>query len=90
MFGATNIVKISGKSKYVHNGSGIAFNGAGSWSFDNDAAINVLIFGADNNWKPHTDHHKNNFKVLREGPTNDNDDRANVAEKMFSINFSKA
>ena len=49
LFGATNIVKISGKSKYVHNGSGIAFNGAGSWSFGNDAAINVLIFGADNN-----------------------------------------
>ena len=30
---SANIVKNSDKSKYVYNGYGIAFDGAGSWNF---------------------------------------------------------
>ena len=33
LFGATNIVKISDKNKYVYSGYGRALDGAGSWSF---------------------------------------------------------
>ena len=44
LFGATNIVKNSGKKKYVYNGYGIAFDSAGSWSFDKDFARDVRIF----------------------------------------------
>ena len=36
LFGATNIVKNSDKEKYVYSGYGIAFDGKGEWSFDND------------------------------------------------------
>ena len=35
LFGATNIVKNSDKSKYVYSGYGIAFDGKGNWKFDN-------------------------------------------------------
>ena len=64
MFGATKIVKNNDKAKQVYSGHGISFDGAGSWSFDNDFAKNVLIFGVDNSSSPHTDNHKNNFSVL--------------------------
>ena len=36
LFGATNIVKNSDKSKYVYSGYGIAFDGKGNWKFDNE------------------------------------------------------
>ena len=36
LFGATNTVKNNVKDKFVYSGYGIAFNGAGEWSFTND------------------------------------------------------
>ena len=42
----------------------IAFDGACSWSFCNDFARHVVIFGVDNNSSSHTDNHKNNFVVV--------------------------
>ena len=42
----TNIVKNSDKEKYGRYG--ITFDSAGSWSFDNDFAKNVITFDADN------------------------------------------
>ena len=45
---ATNIVKNSDKEKYVYCGYGITFDSAGSWSFDNEFARNVVIFGFGN------------------------------------------
>ena len=45
LFGSTNIVKYNGKEKYVYSSYGIAFDGKGEWSFDNDYARNVIIFG---------------------------------------------
>ena len=44
---AINIVRNSDKCKWVYRGCGKAFAGAGSWSFDNDFAKNVVIFVAD-------------------------------------------
>ena len=34
--------------KSTYNGRGIAFDGEGSWSFGNNFAGNIVIFGADN------------------------------------------
>ena len=48
LVGATNIVKNSDKSKHVYSGYGIAFDGADLWSFGNDFARIVVIFGIDN------------------------------------------
>ena len=49
LFGASNIVKSSNKSKNMHNSYGIAFDGSGSWSFRNDFKKKNVIFDVDNN-----------------------------------------
>ena len=85
MFGATNVVKYSGKSKRVYGGHWITFDGLGSWNFGNNL---LIIFGADNSLWFHTNNQKNNF--LGDTPTNNIDDSIDTAEKKFSINFGKA
>ena len=47
LFGATNIVKNSEIEKYVYSGYGIVFDGKNKWSFDNDYATNIIVFGGD-------------------------------------------
>ena len=47
----------------------ITFDSTGSWSFGNDFAKNVVIFGVDNSSSCHADNHKNNFLILSEVPT---------------------
>ena len=61
LLGSTNIVINSDKEKYVHSKFGITFDSAGSWSFDNYTARNVIIFGVDNSLSFHFDNYKNNF-----------------------------
>ena len=90
MFGATNIVKNSDKGKYIYSGYGITFGSAGSWSFDNGFARNVVIFGVDNSSSSHSDNRQNNFLVLGEGPTYVINGRFGSPEKKFSINFTKS
>ena len=53
----------------VYSGYGIAFDGKGEWSFGNDSAKNVIIFGVDNKSSSHTNNLKNDFLILVEGPT---------------------
>ena len=90
LLGLTSIVKNSDKNKYLYSGNGIGFDGAGSWRFGNSFARNVVIFDVDNSQSSHTDNYKNNFLVLGEGPTDDNNGTVGVAEKNFSVNFNKA
>ena len=90
LFRATNIVKNSDKGKYVYSGCGITFDSAGSWSFDNDFARNVIIFGVDNSSSSHSDNCKNNFSVLGEVPTYGINGSFGSPEKTFDANFSKA
>ena len=78
------------KSEFIDNGSGIAFGGEFSCSFDNDLGRNVVIFGIVNSLLSHTDKQKNNSLVLGEGPTDSINDSTDLAKKKFSINFSKA
>ena len=90
LFGATNIVKNSGKEKYVYSRYGITFDSAGSWSFDNDFARNVIIFGADVSSSFHSENRKNNFLMLVEGPTYGINGSFGSPEKKFRVNFTKA
>ena len=90
LFGATNIAKNSDKEKFVYSGYGIKFDSAGLWSFDNDFARNVMIFGLDNCSSSHSDNHKNDFLILSEGPTYGIGGSFGSPEKKFSINFTKA
>ena len=50
LFGIVNLTRKAGKSKFTCNGQGIAFDGKRYWSFDNDTARNVIIFGVDNSY----------------------------------------
>ena len=47
LLGLVRLVKNAIKSKFTYNGQGIAFDGEGVWSFDNDYARNVVRFGVD-------------------------------------------
>ena len=88
LFGAANITKNNDKTKWVHSGYGVAFDGKGDWSFGNDSAGNFVIFGVDNSSSYHSDNHKTDFLVLGEedfGITGN----FGVPGKRFSINFSK-
>ena len=64
MFGASDILKNSYKSKCLYSGYGIAFDGASSQSFGNDFPRNTVIFGVDNSSPYHADNDKNNFPGL--------------------------
>ena len=64
MFGATTIVKNNDSKKYMYCGYWIAFDLNESWSFADDFARNVIIFGVDNNSSSHTDNLKNEFLIL--------------------------
>ena len=74
----------------IYNDYGIAFDGAGSWSFGNGFARNVVIFAVDNSLPRHADNSKNNFLALDEGLTDDNNDSVGESERKFSINFAKS
>ena len=65
LFGLTSIVKILIKKKVC----GTTFDSASSWSFGNDFARYVIIFGVDNHSSSHLGNLKNNVLVLGEGPT---------------------
>ena len=86
----TNIAKNSDKQKYVYSSFGIAFDWKGDWSFDNDYARNVIIFGVDNSSSSHADNLKNNFLILGDGDTFSINGSFGALEKKFSINSSKA
>ena len=85
LFGATNIRKHGDKSKWVYTGYGIVFDGGGLWSFSNEFARNVVIFGVDNSSSSHADNLRKS-----ECPTYDNNGSFVAAEKKISINFSNA
>ena len=88
LFGATNIVKNGDNEKYVYCGYGITY--ASSWSFDNDFARNVIIFGVDNSSSSHSDKCKNIFLILGVGPTCGINGSFRSPQKTFNIDLTKA
>ena len=85
LFEVTNIVKRSDEEKYVYSGYGIAFDGKGSWSFNDDFARNVIIFGVDSSLSSHTDNLKDDFLVLVEGDTFSSDGSFDALEKNLLL-----
>lgn len=61
MFGSINIVKNNVKEKYIYSASETAFDGAGLWSFSNNFARSVVVFGVAKSSSFHADNHKNEF-----------------------------
>ena len=64
-------------------------DGEGSWSFGNDFARNIKIFGVDNNSSSHTHNGKNNFLVLGEGRNQGLNDSTGSAEKNLVLTLVK-
>ena len=50
----------------------------------------MVIYGVDNTLLSHTNNPKSNFLVSIERPTDGINDSTGAAEKIFSINFTKA
>ena len=90
IFGATNTAKNGVKEKYVYSGYRIKFDSVGSWSFDNDFARSVIIFGVDNSSSSHSNNRKNNFLMSGKGSIFGINGSFGSPERKFSINFSKA
>ena len=61
LFGGTSILKKSDKEKWVYSGYGIAFDGKGECSFDNDYARTVIIFKVNNSSSSQADNLKKIF-----------------------------
>ena len=83
LFRPTSVVKTSDKENYIYSGYGITFGSAGSRSFEDNFARNVVIFGADNSSSPHSDNRKNNFLILGQGPTYGINENFGLLEEMF-------
>ena len=71
----------------MYRDHGMTFDSAGSWTFDNDTARNVITFGVDNGSSSHAENAKNDVFVVKR--------RSNLRnfvspEKKFRNNFSKA
>ena len=73
----------------MYSGYGITFDKAGSCSFNNGTARNV-IFSVDSSSSSHVDNRKNSFSVVGEGSTFGINGSFGSQEKKFSINFSEA
>ena len=74
----------------MYSDYGITFNSTDLWSFDNDTARNVIIFGVDNSSSSHADNRKNNFLILGLSWTFRINGSFGSPEKKISINFTKA
>ena len=89
LFGTVKLARNAGKSKCTYNGWGIAFNGKGFWSFDNDKARNVVIFCVNNSGSSHIDYPKNNFLVLGKWPTEGINGSVGTPEKKLVLTLVK-
>ena len=69
LLSATNNVKNNHKGKWVYSSDGIPFDEMNLWTFGNDFARNVVIFGVDDSSSSRSDNRKNNFLIL--GDIND-------------------
>ena len=90
LFVAFNLVKSSDKEQYVHNGYGITFDSASSWSFVNGTTRKVITFDVDNSLSSQVYNCKNNFLILDLRPTFRTNGSLGSPVKKFSINFTKA
>ena len=60
-----------------------------TWSFNDDFAKNVIIFGVDNSPSSHPDNLENDFLILREGDAFGINGSFGAPEKNNNINFGE-
>ena len=82
--------KNSEKEKDVYSRYETTFDSAGSWSFDNGFAGNVISFRVDHSLSSHSDTRQNNFLILGESVTFGIHGSFGLTEKKFNIIFTKA
>ena len=80
-FGTGKWVRNGIKCKRIHNGWGITFDGECYWSCDNDFPRNIASLGVDNTHSSDTDHQKQKYLVLGEGPIDGINDSTGAPEK---------
>ena len=85
MSGTVRLVRIAIKYKFPYNDWGITFDWDVSWSFNNDFARNIVIFGVDKSTSFYTDNGNNNFLVLGKGPIQGINDYTGAAEKKIVL-----
>ena len=63
LFGAVKSTSKAMKRNFICNGYKIAFNGAGLWSFSNDFALYVIVFGVENSSWRHSENSKSRINI---------------------------
>ena len=85
----TNTVKNNDKEKYVYSSYGIAFNGKGSWSFNENFARNVIIFGVGNSSSYHKFDRVDIEEVSFKGDAHDVSVNYDAIDKSNILNIHK-
>ena len=90
LFGAMEITKNAGTSKYKYKGCGICFDKGGSFSKGNISnGKNVLIFGVDESSLVHENYKANNIYVMGDLFVQGINDTTLYEEKIYSQNFTQ-
>ena len=91
LFRAVKLTKNADIAKYKYFGYWIGFNGRGIFSHPGrEEGKNVIIFGVDISSSTKIDNKKKDILILGFGPAHGLDEHSLTAEKIYSINFTKA
>ena len=91
LFGAMEITKNAGTSKYNYKGYGICFDEGGTFSMGNIYnGRNVIIFGVHENSVIHSNNKTNNIYIMGDGFVQGIADTTLYAEKTYSQNFTRS
>ena len=74
----------------MYSGYGITFDSGGLWSFDNDTARNVIIFGVNSSSSSHVDKRKIKSLIVSLGSTYEINGKFGSTEKKINFNFTKS
>ena len=89
MFGAVKLAKNRDIDNYKYSEYGIGFDAKGTFTHPSSGIdLNVIIFRADMSPFAHANNKTKNILILGERFTQELDDTALYAEKMYSTNFT--
>ena len=89
LFCTVKFIRKKIKSEFTYNIWEISFHRKCSWSFGNEFARNIIIFGADNSSSSHTNNWKNSFLVIGEWLADGITDSTGAAEKSLILTLVK-
>ena len=90
MAGAISLTKHVDIDQYKYSGYGIGFDRKREFSFGNGFGRNVIILGANMSSYAHANNRTKNISVLGKDVMQGLENRTVYAEKLYSINFTKA